>query len=189
MEGTATPLKRPPHLTAWDQVSTHRPVSPLTAPWRSAGYEGTLWTVSQESCPPGQRWNLSLTGVTGRLEEVSGPGSPRAEMDSPYVPVSSFPDLCCFRFSGRAPDGRREPGASQSGGAGAGGAGGLWGCSFWLEKRVLWSWGSQQTSSFQTDILPNSGIKEGSRKGLISFSPLSKSPLAARNSSFDTVDD
>ena len=32
----------------------------------------------------------------GRLEEVSGPGSPKAEMDSPYVPVSSFPDLCCF---------------------------------------------------------------------------------------------
>ena len=49
--------------------------------------------------------------------------------------------------------------------------------------------GSQQTSRFQTDILPNSGIKEESRKGLISFSPLLKPPLAARNSSFDTVDD
>ena len=49
--------------------------------------------------------------------------------------------------------------------------------------------GSQQTSRFQTDILPNSEIKEGSRKGLISFSPLSKSPFTARNSSFDTVDD
>ena len=69
------------------------------------------------------------------------PGPPRAEMDSPYVPASSFPDLCCCHFSGRAPDGRREPGASQSGGAGAGCAGGLWGCSSWLEKRALWSWG------------------------------------------------
>lgn len=160
------------------------------APWCSAGYEGTLWTLSQESCPPGQRWNLNLTGVTGRLEEVSSPGSPRAEMESPYVSVSSFPDLCCFRFAGRAPDGRREPGASQSGGAGARGAGGLWGFSSWLEKRAVWSWrGSQQTSRFQTDILPNSGIKGESRKGLISFSPLLKPPLAARNSSFDTVDD
>ena len=57
------------------------------------------------------------------------------------------------------------------------------------EEGVLVMGGSQQTSRFQIDILPNSEIKEGSRKGLISFSPLSKSPFAARNSSFDTVDD
>ena len=125
MEGTATPLKPPPHLTALDQVSTHRPVSPLMAPWRSAGYEGTLWTLSQESCPPGQRWNPDLTGVTGRLEEVSGPGSPKAETDSPYVPVSSFPDLCCFRFPGRAPDGRRDQGLLRAEVLGLGGLGGF----------------------------------------------------------------
>ena len=182
-------MKPPPHLTALDQVSTHRPVSPLMAPWRSAGYEGTLWTLSQESCPPGQRWNPDLTGVTGRLEEVSGPGSPKAETDSPYVPVSSFPDLCCFRFPGRAPDGRRDQGLLRAEVLGLGGLGGFGGSPPGWRRGHCGHGGSQQTSRFQTDILPNSGIKEDSRKGLILFSPLSKPLLAARNSSFDTMDD
>lgn len=75
----------------------------MMAPWRSAGYRGLIWMLSQERLTTQAKVESELD----RCDREAGGGDlPRVSHggDSPCVWLSSLSDLCSFHFAGRAPD-------------------------------------------------------------------------------------